>query len=92
MKHWIDFLEKRTHEAIRMGKITNSLVMSKQHKEIELKAIDEAISIYETSILNKLAPNYENNQVMILEVIKAKKKAENWNTTPTNKLKNPTSK
>jgi hypothetical protein len=89
MKHWIEFLEKKTHDTKKLGKIANSLLFEKQQKEIELQGLEESLSIVQTDILNKLKTNYKDQEVMILAVIKAKKKADEWNNTPTIELQNP---
>lgn len=92
MKHWIEFLPNKTHETKRLGKIVTSIEFEKQQKEIELQSLEERLSLLQTDILNKLDKHYTSSEVMILEVIKAKKAADQWNTTPTLELQNPNSK
>jgi hypothetical protein len=88
MKHWIEFLEKKTHDTKRLGKISNSLLFDKQQKEIELKAIEESLQSIQNEILAQLEPKYSNTKTMIYEMVKAKGKADKWTATPTNELQN----
>jgi hypothetical protein len=92
MKHWIEFLDKRTHDTKRLGKIANSLLFEKQQKEIELKGLEETMSIVQLEILDKLKPLYSTEKSMILATIEAKVKADKWNATPTTELQNPNKK
>lgn len=89
MKHWIEFLPNKTHETKRLGKIVTSIEFEKQQKEIELQNLEETLSLLQTDIFNKLKKYYSSSEVMMLEVIKAKKAADKWNTTPTTELQNP---
>lgn len=89
MKHWIEFLPHKTHETKRLGKIVASIQFEKQQKVIELQNLEGTLSHLQTDILNKLEKYYTSSEVMILEVIKAKKKADEWNATPTAELQNP---
>lgn len=89
MKHWIEFLPNKTHETKRLGKIATSIEFEKQQKEIELQNLEETLSLLQTDIFNKLKKYYSSSEVMMLEVIKAKKAADKWNTTPTTELQNP---
>lgn len=89
MKHWIEFLANKTHETKRLGKIVTSIEFEKQQKEIELQNLEETLNLLQTDILNKLDKHYSSSEVMILEVIKAKKAADEWNTTQTAEHKNP---
>ena len=89
MKHWIEFLDKKTHDTKRLGKISNSLLFEKQQKEIELKALEDSLHKVQTEILDKLKPNYSNEKTMIYAMASAKVKADKWNATPTNELQNP---
>jgi hypothetical protein len=92
MKHWIEFLAIKTHDTKRLGKIANSLLFEKQQKEIELKGLEETMSIVQVEILDKLKPFYSTEKSMILATIEAKVKADKWNATPTTELQNPNNK
>ncbi|MFV8335191.1 hypothetical protein ACNQF7_03780 [Flavobacterium sp. RSP29] len=92
MKHWIEFLEKKTHDTKRLGKISNSLLFEKQQKEIELKALEESLHKLQTEILAQLQPNYSDEKTMVYAVVRAKSKADKWNNTPTIELQNPNQK
>lgn len=92
MKHWIEFLEKKTHDTKRLGKIANTLLFEKQQKEIELKGFEETEATINAEIVKQLLPFYSCNEHLITEIVKAKKRAEEWNTTPTIELQNPNQK
>lgn len=92
MKHWIEFLEKKTHDTKRLGKIANSLLFDKQQKEIELKGLEESEAHINAEIVKQLLPFYSCPEHMVHEVVKAQKKADEWNTTPTIELQNPNNK
>jgi len=92
MKHWIEFLDKKTHDTKRLGKIANSLLFEKQQKEIELKGLEETINDMETKILDKLKAFYNIEKKMITAIFEAIEKAEKWNSTPTLEIKNPNKK
>ena len=89
MKHWIEFLQKKTHDTKRLGKIANSLIFDKQQKEIELKGLQETEAIVNAEICKQLLPFYSCAEHMVREIVKAQKKAGEWNTTPTIELQNP---
>lgn len=89
MKHWVEFLEKKTHETKRLGKIANSIFIDKQQKEIELKGLEEMEAITNAEIFKLLLPFYSCNEHLITEIVKAQKSAQAWNATPTIKLQNP---
>jgi chaperone required for assembly of F1-ATPase len=89
MKHWIEFLDKKTHDTKRLGKIANSVLFEKQQKEIELKGLEESLQSIQSEILAKLEPNYSNTKAMVYAMVQAKSKADKWNATPTNELQNP---
>ncbi|WP_269686503.1 hypothetical protein [Flavobacterium lacustre] len=89
MKHWIEFLDKKTHNTKRLGKIANSVLFEKQQKEIELKGLEESLQSIQTEILAQLEPNYKEPKEMVYAIVKAKSKADKWNATPTNELQNP---
>lgn len=92
MKHWIEFLEKKTHDTKRLGKIANSLLFDKQQKEIELKGLEESEALINAEIVKQLLPFYSGPEHMVREIVKAQKKAGEWNTTPTIDLQNPNNK
>lgn len=92
MKHWIEFLESKTHDTKRLGKIANSLLFEKQQKEIELQGLEQSLHNIQTEILSKLEPNYSNTKIMVCAVVSAKAKADKWNTTPIVELQNPNKK
>ena len=82
MKHWIDFLEPRTHITKRIGKLANTLTFEVEEKELQLKNARSNLQQYEVQICNKIASNYNNEVDFENAISRAKYKAEKWNNEP----------
>ena len=82
MKHWIDFLEPKTHTTKRIGKLANTLTYEVEECELKLQNAKANLQHYETQFCNKIARNYNSENDFENAVASAKHKAENWNNTP----------
>jgi hypothetical protein len=82
MKHWIDFLNNRTHTTKRLGKLANTLTFEVQSKELELRNAKENLDCFETQIRNKIAGNYSSECEFENAILSAKHKADLWNNEP----------
>jgi hypothetical protein len=82
MKHWITFLNNRTHATQRLGKLANSLTFEVQTKELELQNARSNLDRFETQICNKIAGNYSDQSEFENAISSAKHKADLWNNEP----------
>jgi hypothetical protein len=82
MKHWIDFLEPKTHTKNRIGKLANTLTYEVEEKELQLQNAKANLHRYEIQFCNKIASNYNSEIDFENAVACAKHKAENWNNSP----------
>lgn len=92
MKHWSEFIPKRTQETKRLAKISNSLLFDVQQKTIELKTINEAHQENEQEIIKKLGKHYSDQLEFKRAIEMAIVQAGKWNSTPVLELKNPNNK
>lgn len=92
MKHWIDFIPKRTQATKRMAKISNSILFEVQQKTIELKALNEAHQENEHEIIKLLEKQYADKLQIKRAIETAIVQSGNWNNTPVLELKNPNNK
>ncbi|TRX37877.1 hypothetical protein FNW52_02970 [Flavobacterium sp. ZT3R18] len=92
MKHWSEFIDNRTHATKRLAKLANSLAFDVQDKEMLLTNAKANLDRFELQICNKIAGNYKSECEYENAILGAKHKANVWNNTPTNELKNPTHK
>jgi hypothetical protein len=88
MKHWIDFLTKRTHNTKRMGKISNSIMFDIQQKEIELQNIKQTHQQNEQNIITEMSNLYKDPGAFKKELETALFKAKVYNNTPVLELNN----
>jgi hypothetical protein len=82
MKHWIDFLNNRTHITKRLGKLANTLTFEVQSKELELQNAKANLERFELQICNKIAVNYRSECEYENAILSAKHKADLWNNSP----------
>ena len=82
MKHWIEFLEPRTHANIRISKLANSLTYEVEEKQLQLQNAKLNLERIELQICNKIAGNYTNEVEYENSILNAKHKAEQWNNSP----------
>lgn len=82
MKHWVTFLQNRSHATQRLGKLANALTFEVQTKELELQNARLNLDRFETQICNKIAGNYSDQSEFENAVSSAKHKAELWNNEP----------
>lgn len=92
MKHWSDFIPKKTHTIKRMAKISNSLLFESEQKKIELLNAVRNHQEHEREIIDELASQYENENALKKAIELAVKKAHAWNTSPVLELENPNKK
>ena len=59
MKHWIDFLEPKTHTTKRIGKLANTLTYEVEECELKLQNAKANLQRYETQFCNKIASYYK---------------------------------
>ena len=82
MKHWITFLQNRTHSTQRLGKLANSLTFEVEAKALELQNAKLNLERFETQICNEIAGNYSDQSEFENAVSSAKYKANLWNNEP----------
>lgn len=82
MKHWIDFIDNRTHATKRLGKLANALTFEVKSKELELQNARSNLDRFETQICNSIAGNYKSECEFENAILSAKHKADLWNNTP----------
>ena len=82
MKHWIEFIDNRTHATKRLGKLVNSLTYEVEQKELELQNARTNLENFETKICNKISSNYKSQCEFENEILSAKHKAKEWNNSP----------
>lgn len=87
MKHWIDFIEHKTHETKLLGQLSNSLQHDIEYKNSQLNGLEESFIKNENKLIDKIKPFYCCNETTANVINEARKKADLWNSTPTNKLK-----
>lgn len=92
MKHWSEFIPKRTQATKRLAKISNSLLFDVEQKKIELKVANEAHQENEQEIINKLGKHYRDEMEFKRDLEKAITQAGIWNNTPVLELNNPNNK
>lgn len=92
MKHWSDFIPKRTHAIKRMAKISNSLSFESEQKKIELLNAVRNHQEHERQIIDQVASQYDNETELQKAIELAVKKADTWNTSPVLDLQNPNKK
>lgn len=82
MKHWIDFIDNRTHATKRLGKLANALTFEIKSKELELQNARSNLDRFETQICNSIASNYKSECEFENAISSAKHKADLWNNSP----------
>lgn len=92
MKHWSEFLENKTHETKRLGKMSNAFLFDVKQKEIELKAATESHQETEREIVKKISKHYNSETELKQAIELAISKATNWNNSPINNHKPHTQK
>ena len=78
MKHWIEFLEKRTHEAKRLGKRVNALDFEVLEARQNLEMYEKQRNEVEAQIYNLIEPLYIDNTECTKAILQAKSQ---WQTT-----------
>ncbi|WP_123906896.1 hypothetical protein [Flavobacterium columnare] len=92
MKHWSNFLTKKTLEIKRLGKIASTMSYEVQCKELELQNAKANLDRLELQICGKIASNYNNEIDYENAISQAQNKARIWNSTPVTELQNPNKK
>lgn len=92
MKHWSEFIPKRTHTIKRMAKISNSLLFESEQKKVELINSVHNHQEHERQIIDELANQYDNKTDLKTAIELAVKTAHAWNTSPVLELENPNKK
>ena len=92
MKHWSDFMPKRTHTVKRMAKFSNGLLFESEQKKIELLNAVRNHQEHERQIIDQVASHYDNETELKKAIELAVKKADTWNTSPVLELQNPNNK
>ncbi len=82
MKHWIEFLEKRTHEAKRLGKRVNALDFEVLEARQNLEMYEKQRNEVEAQIYNLIEPLYIDNTECTEAILQAKEKANKYNSEP----------
>lgn len=82
MKHWINFLDKRTNEAQRLGKRVNALDFEILEARQNLEMYEALRVAVEAQIYSIIEPLYNTSEERIEAVIQAKEKAQKYNSEP----------
>jgi hypothetical protein len=93
MKHWINFLEKRSNEAQRLGKMVNALDFELLEARQNLEMYEAQKNAVEAKIYDIIEPLYTNSEECKEAVQQAKEMAQKYNSEPkTNHIPIPTKK
>lgn len=82
MKHWIEFIEKRSHKARRLGKLVNSYDFEILDAENQLAMYQDRKRHTEKLIYDLLRDFYPSFEALEEAVQQAKEKADQWNAEP----------
>jgi hypothetical protein len=89
MKHWIEFVPSKTRETQMIGKIALPFLYELREKEILYKNALYNCQKIEKDITEALSEKHPDKDKLKALIAAAKEKANEWNATPTNELKNP---
>lgn len=93
MKHWINFLDRRTNEAQRLGKRVNALDFEILEACQNLEMYETQRNAVEAQIYDIIEPLYTNRDECKEAVQKAKEMASKYNSEPKiNHIPTPTKK
>jgi hypothetical protein len=92
MKHWSNFLKKKTHEINRLSRIARAFQNDIAYKQAELQSQKNGLHQLELQIVEVAKPLYENEIEVIKDIQLARETSAVYNKTPTDKLKNPNQK
>lgn len=82
MKHWTEFLNLRSYNTKRLGKLAVSLSYDVQEKEMMLQNAKANLERFETQILNTISDAFKSKADFETAILTAKEKAINWNNEP----------
>lgn len=82
MKHWIEFLHKKSNKTKRLGKIIQAYEYEILEAQAKVKMYQEAKSQAEKQIFEAIRKHYTTNEEMMYIVSEAQEKAEKWNSEP----------
>ncbi|WP_372474074.1 hypothetical protein AB4865_02040 [Capnocytophaga sp. ARDL2] len=82
MKHWIEFLPKKSYKTKRLGKIIQTYEYEILEAQAKVKMYQEAKSQAEKQIFETIREHYTTHEEMIYSVTQAQEHAEKWNSEP----------
>jgi hypothetical protein len=92
MKHWIEFFPNKTREQQKIGKMAIAFDYELWEKELLYKSAISNCNKIEKEIIKDIGKNNTDFNSLNALIAAAKEKANQWNATPTNELKNPNKK
>lgn len=92
MKHWIEFVEGKTRNTQKVGKMAIAFLYELREKEILYKNALSNCKKIEKEITDLLAERHTDKDKLNVLIDTAKQKADIHNATPVNELKNPNNK
>lgn len=82
MKHWIEFLSKKSNKTKQLGKLIRAYEFEILEAKNKLQMYDLQRMKLENELRNELKKHYTDTETLFREMAQAKEKAEKWNSEP----------